>query len=49
MIGAVINLVTKGIKKIRQVKLSNKLRIKQRIIEDAHLPYTLTAFSPKFN
>ena len=28
--------------------ISNKLRIKQRITEDAHLPYTLTNFSPKF-
>ena len=28
--------------------ISNKLRIKQRITEDAHLPYTLTNFSPQF-
>ena len=29
------------------VQISDKLCIKQGIIEDAHLPYTLTAFSPK--
>ena len=28
--------------------ISNKLRIKQRITEDAHLPYTLINFSRKF-